>query len=415
MQRLVKRIAVYSLLLCVLVTGLFFAIFDLKPQVKNSAAASAEDFVSLANLSKTLILKRNNRASDIELTILPNEIKSLDRIIESQVQGLKSNTKTRTGTATLQLSYPLNRFWLNLSIVKDDGLGALPDKLKIGSISLPKSLSDAVISRAAHHYTGQELSSLHLDKVHFSFSQSSAALKLDSASFNELSTSKLLGTLSLLNQSNAVINSETLSHYRNQFIQYSSAINRAGKKHSIAGYLAQISDIPPASNNLSTTEHTQQSILALSTLVGVPIYNKLLGIPASDSSKIAFTLEKRGDLAKHFLISAGIRILSNTNTSFFVGAAKELMDSRPHGSGFSFKDLAADKAGIALVDRLSKSERSLLSIRSESDFFPDISDLREGLSEAEFATLYQSTSDMRYTALVKEIEKRIAATPFHSD
>ena len=43
---------------------------------------------------------------------------------------------------------------------------------------------------------------------------------------------------------------------------------------------------------------------------------------------------------------------SSGGAAFSAGEYKELLDSNPYGSGFSFDDLAADRAGIRFAARL---------------------------------------------------------------
>ena len=59
---------------------------------------------------------------------------------------------------------------------------------------------------------------------------------------------------------------------------------------------------------------------------------------------LGVTLADRGDLAQHFTISAALAATAGSPLADAVGLYKELDDSRS-GSGFSFSDLAADRAG----------------------------------------------------------------------
>ena len=44
-------------------------------------------------------------------------------------------------------------------------------------------------------------------------------------------------------------------------------------------------------------------------------------------------------------MSAGIKLIADSGISFAAGEFKELLDALSGGSGFSFADLAADRAG----------------------------------------------------------------------
>lgn len=415
MRHAVKRVAQFCFVLCVLLSCLFFATFGFSPDIASKERALAEDYASLANISKKLLQQRQGKTDDIDITLLSSELRSLEKVVESQISDLRIHSETTSGSSTVYVSYAAsNKLWLNVTAIKKDGLGVLPDTLKIGAIPVPKPVSDFVLSTLIRHYTKETAHNFNLNLLKFSFTESSAQLQFSSKAFNELKISKLLNVLSQFHTSSKHLDKWVNDYYRNEYLRHASELERQKAGHSISKYLSHINEVRPATTNTSKLEHVQQSLLALSTLVGVPIYNELFAIPRSDNTKVNFTLEQRTDLAKHFLISAGMRILSNADTSFAVGAAKELMDSRPKGSGFSFKDLAADRAGITFVDKINQGNTDWLKITSERDFFPEVSDLAEGLSEQEFAAQYQSTSGSDYKKLVSEIEARIAATPFYN-
>ena len=61
-------------------------------------------------------------------------------------------------------------------------------------------------------------------------------------------------------------------------------------------------------------------------------------------------LAGRRDLLQQFIVSAGLRVLAENGVPMAIGEFKELLDSRSGGSGFSFVDLAADRAGLRFAD-----------------------------------------------------------------
>jgi len=94
-----------------------------------------------------------------------------------------------------------------------------------------------------------------------------------------------------------------------------------------------------------------------------------------------------------------------------------LLDAAPQGrgSGFSFNDLAADKAGVRLGrlaahDPLTLQSR-LASAQSESDLLPTVSDLPEFLTAAQLQQRYGGIDAPAYQALMRDIDQRIAQTP----
>ena len=99
----------------------------------------------------------------------------------------------------------------------------------------------------------------------------------------------------------------------------------------------------------------------------------------------------RNDLARHFWVSAALAILSDEKRSMTVGIAKEMMDATEGGSGFSFDDLAADRAGTLLAIAATKNTanaRNLQTLVGQgvviADFFPGVEGLPSGLTREEF-------------------------------
>jgi hypothetical protein len=128
---------------------------------------------------------------------------------------------------------------------------------------------------------------------------------------------------------------------------------------------------------------------------------KVLGLP---------TLRDRHDLAQHFFISAAIAAGAGRHAAEAAGLAKELHDA-DGGSGFSFSDWCADLAGIDLNERVRTGKfpltRLIAGFRVD-DYLPRVSDLKDGMTEAEFARLFGSPSDKRFGQVDDEIRKRIA-------
>jgi len=125
------------------------------------------------------------------------------------------------------------------------------------------------------------------------------------------------------------------------------------------------------------------------------------------------TLSTRHDFAQHFSISAALAAAAGTPLANALGLYKEVKDSQG-GSGFSFTDLAADRAGTLFGERAVSSASQGRSIQrrmaggvEEANFMPLALDLPEGLSEAEFKRRFGSTESGAYRELAGEIEKRL--------
>lgn len=122
----------------------------------------------------------------------------------------------------------------------------------------------------------------------------------------------------------------------------------------------------------------------------------------------------RNDLTRHFWVSAALAVLSDQSLSMDIGITKELMDATPGGSGFSFVDLTADRAGTLFAGAAtqhSDSARQLqVAIRRGvelDDLFPEIDSLPEGITSDEFQNQYGGLGGEKTSQIVDEIRQRL--------
>jgi len=127
------------------------------------------------------------------------------------------------------------------------------------------------------------------------------------------------------------------------------------------------------------------------------------------------TLGGRHDFAQHYSISAAIAASAGSPLSDAIGLYKEVDDSRG-GSGFSFNDIAADRAGVRLGDLATASAAGARKVQklavarlSAADILPDVKDLPEFMSEGEFKRRYGGIGGAEYKKMMAEIERRVAA------
>lgn len=126
------------------------------------------------------------------------------------------------------------------------------------------------------------------------------------------------------------------------------------------------------------------------------------------------SLYKRTDMAKHFMASA---VLSATGAETFadmIGQEKELNDAK-HGSGFSFIDLAGDKAGLRFGKTATISEtkarqlqKRMAIIKDYTAFMPEVRDLPESMNATAFKKKFESVDSDKYKNMLKKIDARIS-------
>ncbi len=126
-------------------------------------------------------------------------------------------------------------------------------------------------------------------------------------------------------------------------------------------------------------------------------------------------LAGRGDFPLHFLVSAMLAAEGTTPLSRAVGIYKEIADSRG-GSGFSFNDIAADRAGTRFGERAVRDPVALQALVArgvgDADLMPRFEDLPEFMAEPEFLRRFGGVGAPAYNTMLAEIDRRIEGLPF---
>ena len=132
-------------------------------------------------------------------------------------------------------------------------------------------------------------------------------------------------------------------------------------------------------------------------------------------------LHGRDDLGRHFVASAVLAALLDREVSDSVGLDKEVSDSR-HVTGFSFSDLAANRAGARFGDLATASVRSARRVQdwmeqaeSDTDIMPDVRDLPDHLPEEVLKRRFGEPGEGAYQRILEEIEARIAYVPLYRE
>jgi hypothetical protein len=165
------------------------------------------------------------------------------------------------------------------------------------------------------------------------------------------------------------------------------------------------------------------ALLALGILLGHPRLEEFVGqvVEERDWRSAApldrATLRGREDWTKHFFVSAALTVLSAQAPSDAIGLFKEELDAGG-GSGFSFGDLMADRAGTTFAllatgdDGTARAiqERLAVGFRVD-DFFPEAADLSENIQDAELQSRYGGVGGPLFRAYAAEVERRLWSCP----
>lgn len=174
-----------------------------------------------------------------------------------------------------------------------------------------------------------------------------------------------------------------------------------------------------SSDDAQAIAENRAALIALAMAVNGEALSALLPAnePLVQPSPRTITLNGRGDSAQHFTVSAALAAVAGTPLADAVGLYKEINDSRG-GSGFSFNDLAADRAGTRLgeqaTDTLAGARRmQQLMAQGPAVLLPPVDDLPEDMQQADFARRFGSVDGPAAQRLRAVIEERIGALPLY--
>lgn len=125
------------------------------------------------------------------------------------------------------------------------------------------------------------------------------------------------------------------------------------------------------------------------------------------------TMRGRRDLALHFFTSAQLVDTAGAQPANAMALTKELADAQGPG-GFSFADIAADRAGVRFAQSVLEKKLSLGALAATftvDGYMPDIEGLPENIPAKDLAAKFGGKDDPRLLEQLKEIDKRIAQLP----
>ncbi len=133
------------------------------------------------------------------------------------------------------------------------------------------------------------------------------------------------------------------------------------------------------------------------------------------------TLRNRRDLMQHFLISAALTVSTDKGLTDAIGLSKEMEDSQG-GSGFSFADLLADRAGVKFAETATAEKSNAIQLQDfmsrnelkESDYMPSYKELPEAITSLEFKKRFIDVKNKKYLFIENELTQRILSTPLYN-
>lgn len=383
--------------------------------------------LSRALFRKTAAQVQNNDNLDLSEQELNHAINSVvNRFILSATHIHFTANNSAIANVALQIHRQYNCCYVNLSFHLDNKNGILTiEQLKIGKLTFGQAASEALFnfglkhSLLKHYYflAKQHIKAIRIQNNHIQINYAFNALANTATNVKEPRCTKTCADAELPPSTMP----EALAFYQQQ-------IANIVHQHDISQRLSLASLLQPlfkaAYQRSSPATAISDNIAIIYTICAyvnkneIPFYIPIKQLLTQIRIHPVF-LYKRTDQAKHFMLSAALTVTGGHYLADILGQEKELRDAFS-SSGFSFIDLAANRAGMKFSERATASpkdakelQRIMSEITDYHEFMPVTQDLPEKLSNVQFTQQFDSISSPAYQQLLQVIDDRIDALPIY--
>lgn len=300
--------------------------------------------------------------------------------------------------------------------------------VEIGELRVPGSVFLWSAVFLANRLLGDQLGSTTMESIE-ELSFSDQQLKVTFASGAQLVRLKerLRSRVKDLRNNYVEVGDKEAIRFYYQQLHEMGVLNTGKEPVSLTRFMAPLFEVAEIrSQGGDPVVENHAALFALAIYLGSHHFHKFIGEVHDSEKPLPKTitrnvvLDGRRDLRLHFLVSAGLKLLSDSQLGFAVGEFKELLDSNRGGSGFSFVDLAADRAGLAFAESATQSRESARRFQrimgetsSETTYFLSFQDLEEGIDAQQFQEKYGNIDSQHYATMVKEIDQRLKTLPLY--
>jgi hypothetical protein len=425
-MKLIKLILRFKITVILLLVACL--IIDFSPLVGTKLPLEASQASLARTKVKMLVDGLASSSETLSLQIEPAEIISLaatfSHVFEHTNIGLGYSQFSLQTASTTQINLGLFKLFLNtyceiaLDVI-DPNISSEIDYCKLGDLPVPGFIVSALMKSALYVAFDTEVSKT-VNSLVSNISVQDQVLVINaqkSIDFKERVNSSLADVKNLAKM--AIVSTMP----KTERIQaYLDNLANLPKHDDIAIYIKhtmQLANIRSAGGD--PVAENQAALWALSMSMSSKRFANISGV--KDVPNIMHvTLRGRRDLALHFLISAMLTQFGNNDFSFNVGELKEILDSAKGGSGFSFADLLADKAGIAFASALTenrksavKSQRILMQMDSQDTLFPAIHNIPERLNASDMKAIFGENNSTEYQNYIKTLSDKIKQLPLYRD
>ena len=424
-MRILRGVIIALLVSVLLVTGLIVLMIESEPVVDVKAAEQVADADTVHELLAQLESSVSDRHQGHTITITTQQFDSIVGFLQRATPDFRGKVTVHPDATRLQASIaiPVDLFdsYLNVDATILPANFLLLDEVKIGDLHIPGHLAVGLAEWLVNRWTKSDIATQareQIEKVSMTEQEMMVSLRPMDGFLRNLNEVK--NGLSV-DQDDEL---RDLTAYYLRYISFQDITLADTPQPAVDFIRLTMKRAAQRSTPENAAEHNRAAILALAIFIGHHRVANFVGDVQPDADKALKPLTPpllrgRNDLARHFLISAALKVLSEQGVTLAIGEFKELMDRAMGGSGYSFVDLTADMAGIEFA-RVATSQvhavrvQQLLSEMHDDDvIMPPVDGLAEGLSKDQFIEQFERVDSDAYLQEVAKIKARLATVPLY--
>jgi len=420
----------FALFISVLMVGWYalqsFSHINQENIINAQAAAHSQKVVK--RLSKQL----KSTQKPAVLSVSQDELNGLTALVHRAFPKSKININIYRSVVIAELSVqlPLPNFikYLNITAtILPSNFGLLLGEVKIGSLSLSGRWLISFTKWAVNTFLKDNLGDNAFNTIQWlMLSENKILVSVQLPEGLQKDKKNKKSAIALIRDQLALFGDvEHVQFYYHSLLQYAENANTKGSLANYIGYMFKLANEQSLRGvEISAVTENYTALTALSLYFGSNRFEFLIGDVTNLSPKQLkrrrllrekTTLANRTDLQKHFIYSVALQLFGSSDASDAIGEIKEFLDSNKGGSGFSFADLLADRAGSRLATLATQSESSaiqvqhlLAGITREDNIMPLIIGLPEGITAQSFEQEYRNVNSPQYQEMMNIIDDRLS-------
>lgn len=414
-----KKLLFILFLLAGGLAALAWAALDEQPRAEPGGRITRDDLVWAKQLFEKSVPRARTADTVQTLDLSAEEVNRLLNyaVVVKPVYGVAANLEEGKALLNVSLRVPRNPFgeYLNFSAeLSQRERNLVLSSMQVGSLPLPSLLGRGVLW-VAQRWLRQDPAYMALLESMQGIRLTESHLSLDFHWRPEL--------LTLMERKGAEVlvgveEKQLLLVYA-EFVRRTMARYPDKSQQPVRDVLAKVFGFAQRRGGDAAVENRAAFTALGAYVAGVSLHQLLEGRGRSTrrAPPVLLALHGRRDAAEHLLIAAALSANGGSRLANAMGLAKEEEDVQS-GSGFSFTDIAYDRAGARLGElgtgrRAALVQAYLASLAKDAALAPAFSDLPEFMPESVFVRRYGAVDSPAYLAQIAEIERRLDSHPLY--